>query len=211
MRKNFIGILCALALVLSGCTAGDKKEEASSKSAPKIAPVEQTATIPAGTAIEIRLAQALSSGKNKAGDSFEASLEKALEVNGKVIAPRGSAVLGKVSRAISSGKVKGRAEMSLTLSEIKVGDTRLALLTNTLSFQAQATKKKDAGIIGGGAGLGAAIGAIAGGGKGAAIGALAGAGGGTAVVMSTKGKELEFAPEQKFVFKLQEEVKTMIK
>jgi hypothetical protein len=52
---------------------------------------------------------------------------------------------------------------------------------------ARATKGRDAMKIGIGSGVGAAIGAIAGGGMGAAIGAAAGGGAGTGVVLATRG------------------------
>ena len=57
-------------------------------------------------------------------------------------------------------------------------------------------------IIGGGAGIGAAIGAIAGGGKGAAIGAAVGGGAGTGTVLATRGKEIRLEPEHPLSFTL---------
>jgi len=65
----------------------------------------------------------------------------------------------------------------------------------------------DAAIIGGGAGVGAAIGAIAGGGKGAAIGAAVGGAGGTGTVLATKGKEVKYDAESKLEFTLDKDVK----
>ena len=59
-----------------------------------------------------------------------------------------------------------------------------------------------AAIIGGGAGLGAAIGALAGGGKGALIGAGIGGGAGTGTVLATKGKEIHYSPETRLTFTL---------
>jgi hypothetical protein len=67
---------------------------------------------------------------------------------------------------------------------------------------AEATKKRDAAIIGGGAGIGAAIGAITGGGKGAAIGAAVGGGAGTGTVLATKGKEIRYGAETVLTFTL---------
>jgi len=74
--------------------------------------------------------------------------------------------------------------------------------TKPYTTVAESTKKRDAEIIGGGAGVGAAIGAIAGGGKGAAIGAAIGGGAGTGTVLATKGKEIRFGVEHPLSFTL---------
>jgi outer membrane lipoprotein SlyB len=85
-------------------------------------------------------------------------------------------------------------------------DQAYALQTDTLSFEAESTKKKDATKVGIGAGLGAVIGAIAGGGKGAAIGAAVGAGAGGATVVATRGKEVVLDAEHKLSFELRRDV-----
>jgi hypothetical protein len=56
--------------------------------------------------------------------------------------------------------------------------------------------------VGGGAGLGAIIGGLAGGGKGAAIGVLAGAGAGTAGAAFTGNKDIVLPAESALSFKL---------
>ena len=65
---------------------------------------------------------------------------------------------------------------------------------------------RDAGMIAGGGGVGAVIGAIAGGGKGAAIGAIIGGGTGTTAILLTKGKQLKLEPETKINFVLSKDV-----
>ena len=112
--------------------------------------------------------------------------------------------------AKASGKVKGRAQMSISLSQFLVDSDSYDLDTDTLSFEAESTAKKDAGRIGIGAGAGAIIGAIAGGGKGAAIGGAIGAGAGTGVTLATSGKEVEFPVEQLFEFRLANSVEMEI-
>src|SRR5437762_3802941 len=92
--------------------------------------------------------------------------------------------------------------MSLALTNVLDGQKEYPISTSAHSVEAQSTKKRDVGIIGGAAGIGAAIGAIAGGGKGAAIGAAAGGGAGTGTVLLTKGKEILYPPETRLSFTL---------
>ena len=158
----------------------------------------------------IRLSQSLSSKKNQAGQTFEGILEQDLTGEGHLLAPAGSTIAGKVTDVASSGKVKGKAKMSLTLTQLEVGGQQYAIDTNTLNFEAQGTGTRDAKRIGIASGIGAVVGAIAGGGKGAAIGAAIGAGAGTGVTLATPGDEVEFPTEQRMSFKLDKPVELPI-
>jgi hypothetical protein len=169
-------------------------------------PQPQTIVVPSGTRFEIRLIEPINSAENKSGDSFKATLNQDLEVDGKVVVPRGSTVMGKLMDVRQPGRVEGRAALSITLTQITVGKVSYPIQTNTLSFEAEKTTKQDATKVGIGAGIGAIIGAIAGGGKGAAIGAAVGGGAGTATVLATKGKDVKFEPEERFSFVLQHEL-----
>ena len=163
------------------------------------------ATVPAGTKIAIRLVDALDSAVAQADDTFHGTLDDDLVVEGRTVLPRGSEVTGKVVTAGASGRVKGRANLSIALTEIRTGNSSYPIRTNTLSFEAEGTQKQDAVKVGGGASLGAIIGAIAGGGKGAAIGAAVGGAAGTAGVLATKGKEVKFSREDRLAFSLRED------
>jgi hypothetical protein len=158
--------------------------------------------IASGTRLEVRLIDPISAADNKTGDTFRATLDQDLEVDGTVAAPRGSMVKGKLVEVKQSGRVEGRAAMSITLTGIDVGKSSYPIQTNTLAFEAEKSMKDDATKIGIGAGIGAVIGAIAGGGKGAAIGAAIGGGAGTATVLVTKGKDVKFGAEERFSFVL---------
>jgi hypothetical protein len=190
----------------SGLEAGGGNQAVEPAPAPR--PTEPTfATIAGGTDISVRLQTPLDSGVNQTGDTFKAVLDKDIEINGQVVAPRGSTVEGRLSNVQRSGRIEGRAEMSLQLISLTVGNQTYPIRTDILALQAESTKKKDATKVGIGAGLGAVIGAIAGGGKGAAIGAAVGAGAGGATVVATRGKELKFDAEQKFNFVLRNDIK----
>jgi hypothetical protein len=174
------------------------------------APEPKYATIPEGTSLLVRLQQPLDSGINLTGDRFRTILDRNIEVDGVVVAPRGSILDGQLSQVERAGRVQGRASMTMKLVQLIIDNQSYLLQTESLSNEAQPTKKKDATKVGIGAGLGALIGAIAGGGKGAAIGTAAGAGAGGAAVIATRGDELHFETEHKLTFVLQRDVRIQL-
>lgn len=172
-----------------------------SESAPTEAP--HVITLNAGTSLNVRLNETLSSEHNNAGDNFSATLTSPLVVDGFIIADRGSKVQGQVVDADRSGRVKGLANMSLELTHINTTDgQRVHVRTNNLLREANAGKKTDAAKIAGGAAIGALIGGLAGGGKGAAIGAGGGGAAGTGLVLGTRGKDVTFPSETPLTFSL---------
>ena len=160
-------------------------------------------TIPAGTLVTVRLDQTLSSEQSQAGDTFRATLDAPLIVDGLVIAERGARAEGKVSKVDQSGRVRGLAELALVLTSVRSSDGQtIRFDTDSFVRQAENSKKEDAAKVGAAAGIGAAIGAIAGGGKGAAIGAAIGGASGAGGVMATRGKAAEIRAETRLSFKL---------
>lgn len=173
-------------------------------------PVRQpmTVTLAAGLAVPIRLAETLSTEHNYTGDTFRATLDQPIIMSGYIIADKGSKVLGHIVEADKSGRVKGAGQLILALTEINTTDgQRVAIQTESWTKQAPPNSRaRDAEDIGGGAALGAIIGAIAGGGKGAAIGAGAGGAAGTAVDLGTRGKPAVVPVETHVMFHLQSPV-----
>jgi hypothetical protein len=169
------------------------------------------ATLPAGTEVNVILIDAISTANNKAGDEFMASLAQPLVVDGKTVAEKGTKVKGRVVDAEGSGRVKGLANIHLVLTGIVDGAKTIPIVTKPFVAQAESTKGRDAAMAGGAAGIGAAIGAIAGGKKGAGIGAIVGGAGGTGAVLATKGKEVEFDSESKLKFTLDKAVELPIR
>ena len=145
----------------------------------------------------------LSTKKNKSGDSFVATLARPIADGDWLIANRGATVEGVIVNSDPGGRVKGVASIAVKLTRLTLADGRkVELATSPVTRQARTTKKKDAAKIGIGAGIGAAIGAIAGGGKGAAIGAAAGGGAGTATVLATRGDPATISAESQLTFRL---------
>lgn len=162
------------------------------------APVE----VEAGTPIAIRLSQPLSSADASAGQSFGGTVEAPVRVNGEIAIPRGATVTGTVAAADSAGHFKGQSRLVLRLSQLRFDGQDYGLRTHTLTRVASSRGKRSAVAIGGGAALGAVIGALAGHGKGAAIGAVSGAGAGTAAEALTKPAEVELPAETVLSFSL---------
>jgi hypothetical protein len=207
-------LFLVLVLALTGCgqkTAEEGSAEGTAatggagRTASKAAP-SAPVVLPAGTELTTRLVDSLNSKDNKAGDSFEATLDKPVVVDGKTVIPKGADVTGKVTKTVPSGRLKQRAELWVTLTEIKVGGKAYEISTSTTGQKEGSKATRDVVFIGGGAGAGAAIGGIAGGGKGAAIGAAIGAAAGTAGAMATGKKEIAFPSETVLRFRLEQEL-----
>jgi len=163
--------------------------------------------VPAGTELEIRLTGPLSSKQAKAGQEFQAVLNKDVQVNGAAVLKAGTPIKGQVVSVDSAGRAQSRGKMSIHLVGLNANGQAVALETNTLKFEAEGTGKKTGRRLLGGAGVGAAIGAIADGGSGAWKGAAIGAGVGGAATLLTKGNEVEFPAEQLFSFTSAKEFK----
>ena len=159
-------------------------------------------TIPAGTVITVRTAQSLGSKTSQEGETFAATVARPVDVGGAVVIPDGARATGTVVAAHALGRFKGGALLQLRLSSVEINGHEVPIDTGSVSRSEKGKGKRSATLIGGGAGLGAIIGGLAGGGKGAAIGALAGAGAGTAGTAFTGNKEIVLPAEYALSFKL---------
>jgi hypothetical protein len=181
-----------------------EREQAAGGAAPAAAPARQPIVVPAGTPLSVRLGSAISSKTSTAGESFTGTLANSVVVNGVTAIPAGATVTGTVTDAKSAGRFKGAAALALTLQSVTVRGNSYPVDTTTFSQQSTGKGKRTATMVGGGAGLGALIGGLAGGGKGAAIGALAGAGAGTAGAgLTGNNREITLGPETVVSFRLQ--------
>ncbi len=208
--KRLFGVIW-IAMVLASLTACGKASTAGSEDSSKAAGKAESArppapapkiTLPAGTRVRVILKEGIGTDVSSPGAEFPANLSSPVVVDGKTVLPKGTPAVVRVVDVRGPGRVKGRASLSLTLASVVHNGKPVPLETRTYVGVAKATKKRDAAIIAGAAGVGAAVGAIAGGGKGTATGAAIGGAGGTGAVLATRGNDLHYPPETPLSFVL---------
>ena len=171
------------------------------------APVREEILIPSGTLLQVRIDSGLDTRRNHAGDAFTATLTRPVTMPGEIAIPTGTRFRGHLTEAAASGRLEGRPVLALTLDSFRLEGREYPIRTSSVERVGPPHKKRNTFLIGGGAGLGAVIGAIAGGGKGAAIGGIAGAGAGTAGAAATGKEELALPAESALVFTMRAPVR----
>lgn len=157
--------------------------------------------IPRNTILAIELLTPVSTDASQRGDRIQARVVEPAEYAGYIVD-------GHIAQVRRPGKVKGVAQLQLAFDQIRSTDNRVAELHAELveiapiggdnepqvdsegGVKGRDSTKDDAAKVGAASGVGAIIGAIAGGGKGAAIGAIIGGGAGTAGVMTQRGRDI---------------------
>jgi hypothetical protein len=156
--------------------------------------------IPPGTNITVRMIDGIDSRKNTVGQTFNASLDEPVILNGNPVIPRGADAIVKLVDDKQSGKIAGKTVLTLDLVSVRVNGQMVDINTQSFSQASGSRGARTAKMAGGGAALGAIIGGIAGGGKGAAIGAGAGAGAGVGAEVLTKGQQVKIPSETRLTF-----------
>jgi hypothetical protein len=163
--------------------------------------------LPAGTNFVIRMIDSVDSERDRVGQSYRASLDQPVMIDGNEIVPRGADVTVKLVDSKASGKLTGKAELALSLQSVSVAGRMLDVNTQSVKEESSSRTGRTAKVAGGTAAVGAIIGAIAGGGKGAAIGAGAGAATGAGVELATSGQRVRVPSETRLTFVLDSAVK----
>jgi len=152
------------------------------------------------------MVDSVNSDTSRLGETFRASLDEPVYVNGQEVIPRGADVLTKLVTDQQSGKIEGRTVLTLALSTITVNGRPVDVTSTDVKTESGSRGARSGAVIGGTAALGAIIGAIAGGGKGAAIGAGSGAAAGTGAEVLTGGQKVKIPSETRLTFRLQSPV-----
>jgi hypothetical protein len=164
--------------------------------------------IPKGSHTLLRLMNSISTRTAQEGDYVYMRTATPIVANGQIVVPADSYVQGVVVSSKRSGRVKGRAELAIRIETLTLPDGRVVKVAPHLaSVDSEGTEQKvtregaveqggskeaDAARIATLGGTGAAIGGLTDRSwKGAGIGAGIGGGVGTAVVLLTRGREVE--------------------
>jgi hypothetical protein len=159
--------------------------------------------VPAGTLLFVRMVDELDTSSAYTGQLFTATLSTNLAANGYVVAYAGTTLYGQVVEANSAGRAAGASQLRLQLTQIVIHGNAIPIITSVFDSKGKSSGRRSARRLFGGAGLGAAIGAIAGNaGMGAAIGAVAGAG--ASVIQ--RGDQVQIPSETQLDFTLQQPV-----
>ena len=159
--------------------------------------------LPVGTVVPVRTTSELSTAELSSGSVFDAHLEHDLKSGETVVVPARSRVTGYVVSSDPGGRVKGTASLTIGIrSIVGVKGNVMSVSTDSQTFDAESTKKKDAVRTGVATGVGAIIGGIAGGGSGAAKGAGAGAAAGVGLTLATRGAAAVLPAESLIEFRL---------
>jgi hypothetical protein len=175
----------------------------------------KTFVVPVGTEVPVRTEETIDSGTAVEGQTFAAEIDSDVrDANKDVVIPRGANAQIVIKSASKGGRFRGASDLVIDLQSVSIGGQQYALSTTDLAETGKdgvGENKRTAKYVGGGAALGAIIGAIAGHGKGAAIGAGSGAVAGGAAQVLTKGGAISIPAESLVTFKLDQPLKVVQK
>jgi hypothetical protein len=171
--------------------------------APPPAPGPQ---ISVGTVLTVRMIDAVDSDQSRLGQTFRASVDEPILIDGQTVIPRGADATAKLVEDKEAGKFTGRTVLTLELIEVTANGHLIDVTTGDVSQASGSRGAKTAKVVGGTTALGAIVGALAGGGKGAAIGAASGAAVGGGVQLVTHGERVRIPSETRLNFTLHQPV-----
>ena len=157
-------------------------------------------SLPAGTALTVKLQTTLATFSNKNGDPFSGRVTQPVVIGGNTVIPIGATVQGRVTKVNEPRRISGKPTIGIFPETVVLPNGERYMLNAVLvdtslrsgtdvndegQFKGAGHDGKDLTEIGMGTGGGMLIGGLAGGGKGLTIGGLVGA---TATVAHWLGK-----------------------
>jgi hypothetical protein len=147
-------------------------------------------SLPAGTALKVKLENLLSTFTSKAGDPFSGRVTQAVLLDGKTVVPVGTTVEGRVTRVREPRRIAGKPTIVIFPETLVLPNGARYMLNASLvdtslrggtdvnqegQFKGAGHDGKDLTEVGMGTGGGMLVGGLAGGGKGMLIGGIVGA------------------------------------
>jgi hypothetical protein len=177
----------------SGSTTTTRQPATSGTAAPRSSTETTTrpanaVEVPAGTEVDVRLANTLDSGTAQVEDRFEATTLVDLNLEGRTVIPAGAVMRGVVTAVEPATRTNRTAKMTVSFDQLTIGGRAYPIRATIVQAIKGEGIRGEAGRVGVGAGVGAIIGGILGGVKGALAGVLIGGGG---TIAATEGKEVQ--------------------
>ena len=148
-------------------------------------------TLPAGTAIRVRLQTTLSTFGNKSGDNFTGLVTDTITNSGEKMIPAGTVLQGRITKVNEPRRFKGRPTIGIRPEALMLATGERLPLSATLvdtnlhngtdvneegQFKGPGRERKDLWIMGGSTGGGMLIGGLSAGAAGTGVGAAIGGG-----------------------------------
>jgi hypothetical protein len=147
-------------------------------------------SVPAGTALMVKLDTTLATFSNKAGDPFRAELTQPIVLNGKTLVPVGAIVEGRVTKVAEPRRISGKPTIAILPEALILPSGERLFLDATLvdtnipgtdvnregEFKGSGHDRRDQLEAGGGTAGGMLIGGLVGGPVGLVVGGAIGAG-----------------------------------
>lgn len=160
-------------------------------------------TVPAGTTLMVRMSEAIDTKTTNPGETFRASVDTPVLINGEVAVPQGAEAIGRIIAIEQSGRLRGRSMIAMELTALNFEGKSMGILTSTYQEIGDSKGKQTAKTAAGGGIFGAIFGALTGGKKGALIGSSVGAAGGAVVQVVRGGEPVRIPAESLVIFTLQ--------
>jgi hypothetical protein len=151
---------------------------------------QNSAPVPSGTVLMVRLDTTLATFSNRVGDPFRGSITQPIVVDGKTVLPAGTAVEGRVTKVVEPRRISGKPTIGIlpeavilptgeryyldaTLTDTSIPGTDV---NNEGQFKGSGHDRRDTIVQGGGTAGGMLVGGLVGGPVGILVGGAIGAG-----------------------------------
>jgi hypothetical protein len=195
--KTWMLLPCLLVATMLAAQTNSITEEnlppANVQSSAPAAEPQANGSVPAGTALMVRLETTLATFSNRVGDPFRGSITQPVVVNGQTVIPAGATVEGRVTKVSEPRRISGKPTIGILPEAVIMPNGERYYLDATLTdtnipgtdvnnegqFKGSTHDRRDTVEQGGGAAGGMLIGGLVGGPVGVLVGGAIGGGAAT--------------------------------